>query len=181
MDIFRRCWLAARAFLSVTLVALLAACVLRIEPVQDPRLITELESLAHETQTLFTATGRQERQPVYESLAARADDIRLRAVARPTPSGALPERIRAASRQSEGRIKKLIGHASAGGEGRDLSNATAAYMSDYLAALERLRRRDLAAPEPGMSASIAWIGRLALEDALRDALLYERDILNRDR
>jgi len=182
----RRRGLAARTLLSVIAMALLAACAIRIEPPQDSRLIAELEALALDTQTLF-ANGESfapetlpEREATYSRLIARAAAIRLLAEARPTPSGPISDRIRAATQPAEDRIAEMIGRMPNEEGARDHSNATAAFMADYLGALERLRGRDRAA-KAGLPDSVPAIARLALEDALRDALFYERAILDRSR
>lgn len=185
----RRRGSAARIFASILAMALLAACAIRIEPPQDARLIAELEALALDTQTLFAGgesfspDALEGREEIYARLAARAAAIRLLAEARPAPSGPISDHIRAATQPAEDRIVEMIGRAPDGGGegGRDLSNATAAFMTDYLGALERLRARDRAAEAPGLPSSTTEIARLALEDALRDALFYERTILNRSR
>jgi len=168
---------AARILISAFLLAALAACAIRIEPAQDPRLIAELEALALDTQTLFAGgdglapADPAAREDAYARLAARSAAIRLLAEARPTPAGPIADRIRTATQPAEDRIVALIGRAPGGfgeGEGgRDLSNAVAAAMSDYLDALERLRRRDRRAGEAGPSAAFVALARLALEDALR--------------
>ena len=186
MPDFRRRVRAARTCLSVIALTILAACAIRIEPAQDPRLIAELEALALDTQTLFaeagefSANGQDARDPVYARLSARAAAIRLFAEARPAPSGPVSDRIRGATQPAEDRIVELIGRAPSGQGDRDLSNATAAFMSDYLDTLDRLQRRDRAS-EGRLPESIVLLARMGLEDALRDALFYERAILNRDR
>ena len=187
MHIHRRRVFAARTALSVFLLALLAACAVRFEPTQDPHLIAELEALERDTRTLFASSDAfaagtlPAREVRYADLAARAAEIRSRAKARPTPSNVIAERVRAASRSTERQIREVIGHALNGEGGRNRENATAAYMTDYLGVLDRLRDRDRVAPAPGLSPSVVTLGRLALEGALRDALIYERGILSRGR
>lgn len=189
MPEFRRRARAARTcffVIAMTATTMLAACAIRIEPPQDPRLIAELETLALDTQMLFAeADGfaperRNAREAAYARLYARAAAIRLFAEARPAPSGPLSDRIRAATQPAEDGIVELIGRAPSGSDRRDLSNATAGFMSDYLGALDRLKRRDQTA-ESHLPESVVLLSKLALEDALRDALFYERAILNRNR
>ncbi len=187
MPNIRRRLSVARAMFAVVSAVMLSACAIQIEPAHDPRIVAELEALAIDTQSLF-ADGQgfahealPEREDAYSQLVARASAIRLLAEARPAPASPISDRIRSLTEPAEDSVVELIGRAPQGEVIRDLSNATAAYMTDFLRALERLRKRDRAADARGLPRSIPVLAQLAMEDALRDALFYERTILNRSR
>lgn len=139
------------------LVAALAACARLVEPPHDPRLVAAVEALAVDTNALFdsfAATAPEARAARYAMLAGDALAIATRAELR-TAAMAVPP---------------------APGP---YAVATAGFMADYSRALDGLARADAAASAYGLPPQVVALRRATMTDALNDALIYERDLLNR--
>ena len=226
--------------LAVILAALaLTACTFGCEPAYDAAIADEVTGLTAQTLTLFqdfvpVPKGEHvDRAAQYRALTARAETIRLMAEARGSavPASGLALRLtRLAARFSDAERTLPGGLEQAAERLDEYSEATPAYMRDYIRNLAALEAHDTAAtgdqgaklakhqaamatherllqdyleafrlwqagagPEPqqpgpppqaprlGLDPDLIALRLIALEDILRDTLIYERDILNRDR
>lgn len=128
-----------------------AGCARIAEPARDGWTVAALETLADQTEALFADVAARPAAPRAEGYGA------LKAQA-----GAIAGR--AALR------------ATTGGYGAEAAPATAAFLEDYARQLDLLAARDATgrvAPE------FLALRRAAAADALSDALIYERGLLDR--
>jgi hypothetical protein len=140
--------------LAILLLAIVS-CVRFVEPPQDLRILAGLERLAADTDALFATLpdNGSERHGRYAALAAQSAAITALADAR----------MAAMVRQPTG----------------DYANATAGFLADYDRSLALLAEADGGTDGGGAAPGIVALRRAAMNDALTDALIYERDILNR--
>lgn len=143
------------AALAIVLLAIVS-CVRLAEPPQDLRIIAGLERLAAQTDALFATlpdSTQAERAVLYEALAAQSGTVSALAVSRTTAM-----------------VRRPTG---------DYADATAGFLADFDRNLARLVEADAALDDYGPPPGIVALRRAAMNDALTDALIYERDILNR--
>lgn len=151
----------ARALRPFALLALLVAgllgpgCAQLIEPQPDPTIAAGLETLATDTRTLFDAIAADP-----QGGAARAP------VYAALVRQATDLRLRATLREIQVETSDRYGVATAG------------FLDDYLGNLTLLEQRDEAGPPPP---AFVTLRRAAITDTLRDALFYERTVLDRIR
>jgi hypothetical protein len=139
------------------LLALVSACDRFIEPPQDTRLVAALDALAQDTEALFAdfaATATEARAERYAALAAEAHAITVRAELRASAQAVQPEP-------------------------GPYAIATVGFMADYSRNLDYLAKADAAAGAYGLLPQIVALRHAAMADAVRDALVYERDLLAR--
>jgi hypothetical protein len=144
--------------LFVSLFALvLAACSHLVEPPQDMRLVIGLEHLAADTEQLARERAEAspaERGTAYAALDASAERLVSMAQARADAMAVTPE-------------------ADAYGI------ATAGFLADFRRNLTLLAEGDAAAGSYGLLPAYVALRFAAMQDALSDALYYERVVLDR--
>jgi hypothetical protein len=132
----------------------LGACTVALEPAHDPKIVSELETLTHETEKFFAAfregipiTGFEERVATYNELTSRAATIKIFAEARPAPGGkvprflsnlftsALPDEVRKVD--TEDRTLERQANAD-----EAYANATSGFMDDYARNVFLIATRD---------------------------------------
>lgn len=235
MPIFTIPWRrAVPVFLVLTL---LGACGFPREPPHDPNIADALAELTIGTQVLLrelqvdSPAAHASRAGRYASLSARAETIRLMAEARDIGGSRAGGVLQGVSARAGQAAATAIGQSAEDGALRaEYSEATPAYMADYLRNLAKLEIHDRgatggreaqvsrhreamaaheqalaryledwrryvagqgprpaeppappAAPKLALNAGQLALRKAALEDILRDALVYERLLLNRQR
>jgi hypothetical protein len=145
------------AALAILLLAIVS-CARFVEPPQDLRILVGLERLAADTDALFASlpeSAQTERLGRYDALAAQ--------------SAAL---VALAEARTAAMVRRPTG---------DYADATAGFLADYDRNLARLAEADAGTDDYGPPPGLVALRRAAMNDALTDALIYERDILNRAR
>lgn len=229
--------LLRRAYPALLVLSLLGACAFSREPPHDPHIADALAELAIGTQVLLrelqtdnpkSHSGRAER---YATLSARAETIRLMAEAREVGGARTGGVLRGVAARAGQAAGAAIGEGKGASAFRaQYSEATPAFMADYLRNLAKLEAHDRGAtgsrdaqiarhrealatqeqalaryladwrryvagqgprpaapptapdaPKLALNAGQLALRKAALEDILRDALVYERLLLNRQR